>query len=247
MEDVDTVVGDIAEEAAAEASRIAAKEAAKDADEAAADEATKGAAGAAKATSKASAEGASGGPAGEAGKASAEEEVVGDQPPSSSTSGPGRYLKMGDDLFIHLPGASSSRAPAGWEVFDGEVLSATGLEVVDEPGVGGDGSPEEQLFRAMGANFRKLQVLYRARLDKVKSRMATVDNAEVDFKARVAETQTWFHQTREEQRAFQEKLAERDVELTMKMADIKKAQEKAVNLAAAAEASQNQHQAALDS
>ena len=78
MEDVDTVVGDIAEEATAEASRIAAEEAAKDADEAVADEAAKGAAGdgvagAAKATAEASAEGASGGPAGEAGKASAEE------------------------------------------------------------------------------------------------------------------------------------------------------------------------------
>ena len=74
-----------------------------------------------------------------------------------------------------------------------------------------------------------------------------MDQAEVDFKARVAETQTWFHQTREEQRAFQEELAKRNVELTMKMADIEKAQEKAANLAAAAEAVRNQHQAALDS
>ena len=99
----------------------------------------------------------------------------------------------------------------------------------------------------MGANFRKLQVLYRARLDKVKSRMATVDQAEVDFQVRVAETQTWFHQTREEQRAFQEELAKRNVELTMKMADIEKAQEEAANLATADEAVRNQHQAALDS
>ena len=73
-----------------------------------------------------------------------------------------------------------------------------------------------------------------------------MDRAEVDFKARVAETQTWFHQTREEQRAFQEELAKRN-ELTMKMADIEKAQEQAANLAAAAEAVRNQHQAALDS
>ena len=50
-----------------------------------------------------------------------------------------------------------------------------------------------------------------------------VDQVEVDFKAHVAETQTWFHQTREEQRAFQEELAKRNVELTMKMADIEKA------------------------
>ena len=158
MEDVDAVVGNISEEAAAEADRIAAEEAAKDADEAAADEAAKDAAedtaaGAAKATGEASAEGTNGGPAGEAGKATSEEEAVDDQPPSSSTSGPGRYLKVGDDLFVHLPGASCSRAPAEGEVFDGEVLATTGLEVVGEPGVGGDGSPEEQLFRAMGANF----------------------------------------------------------------------------------------------
>ena len=127
MEDVDTVVGNIAEEAAAEAAR--------DADEVTADEAAKDAAedtaaGAAKATGEASAEGTSGGPAGGAGNASAEEEVVGDQPHSSSTSGPGRYLKVGNDLFVHLPGASSW-APAEGEVFDGEVLAATGLEVVD--------------------------------------------------------------------------------------------------------------------
>ena len=42
-------------------------------------------------------------------------------------------------------------------------------------------------------------------------------------------------------------MAKRDVELTMKMADIEKAQEKAANLAAAAEAVRNQDQAALDS
>ena len=42
-------------------------------------------------------------------------------------------------------------------------------------------------------------------------------------------------------------MAKRNVELTMKMTDIEKAQEKAANLAAAAEAVRNQHQAALDS
>src|SRR3954470_6015633 len=109
-----------------------------------------------------------------------------DQPPSSSTLAPGRYLKVGDDLFVHLPGASS-RAPAEGEVFDGEVLAATGLEVVDAPSASGDGSPEEQLLRAMGANFQKFQALHRARLDKAKSRMATVDKAEADFKACVTE------------------------------------------------------------
>ena len=83
MEDVDTVVGNIAEEAAAEADRIAAEEAARDADEVTADEAAKDATEdtavrATKATGEASAEGANGGPAREAGKATAEEEVVDD-------------------------------------------------------------------------------------------------------------------------------------------------------------------------
>ena len=53
---------------------------------------------------------------------------------------------MIDDLFVHLPGASSSRAPVEGEVFDEEVLAAAGLEVVDEPSTGGDGSQEEWLL-----------------------------------------------------------------------------------------------------
>ena len=173
MEDIDTVAGNIAEEAA--------KDAAED-----------NVAGAAKATGEASAEGARGGPVGEAGKATAEEEVVDDQPPSSSTLGPGRYLKVGDDLFVHLLGASSSRAPIEGEVFDKEVLAAAGLEVVDEPSAGGDGSREERLLQAKGTNFRKLQALHRARLDNANSRAATVDTAEAELKVRVAEMQTWF-------------------------------------------------------
>ena len=72
-------------------------------------------------------------------------------------------------------------------MFEEEVLATAGLEVVDEPSTGGDCSWEERLLQAMGASFRKLQALHRARLDKTKTRMATVDNAEVDFKARIAE------------------------------------------------------------
>ena len=99
----------------------------------------------------------------------------------------------------------------------------------------------------MGASFRKLQALHRARLDKAKSRMATVDKEEADLKAQVAETQTWFRQACEELKVAQGELAKRDVELTMKRADIEKAQETAENLAAAPEATRAQHQAALNS
>ena len=66
-------------------------------------------------------------------------------------------------------------------MLDDEVLAAAGLEVVDEPIVGGDGSREERLLHAMGASFRKLQVLHRVRLDKAKSRMAVVEKAEADL------------------------------------------------------------------
>ena len=53
----------------------------------------------------------------------------------------------------------------------------------------------------MGASFRKLQTLQRARLDKVKSRAAVVEKAEADLQKRVAETQDWFRQAHEELKA----------------------------------------------
>ena len=51
---------------------------------------------------------------------------------AAATSGseepqPGAYLKAGDDIFIKLPWASSSRAPVEGETFDGEVLASAGL------------------------------------------------------------------------------------------------------------------------
>ena len=167
--DIDAIIEDVAKDAAAEAEKIAAEE-----------------------TAKGAAEDAAKAPAGEAGKAAAKEEVVDDQPSSSAASGSGRYPRVSDDLFVHLPGSSSSRAPIEGEVFDEEVLAAAGLEVVDELGVGGDGSQEERLLQAMGASFRKLRVLHRARLYKAKSRTAVVEKAEADIEGRVVEAQDWF-------------------------------------------------------
>ena len=160
---------------------MATKEAAKGA----AEDAAKGPAGE---PGKATAEEAGKGPAGDAGKSPAEEEVADDQPSSSAASGSGRYLKVSDDLLVHLPGLSSSRVPIEGEVFDEEVLATAGLEAVDEPSTGGDGSQEERLLQAMGANFRKFQALHHTRVDKAKSRAATVDKAEADLKVRIAET-----------------------------------------------------------
>ncbi|XP_044444722.1 E3 ubiquitin-protein ligase ATL4-like [Triticum aestivum] len=51
----------------------------------------------------ATAEEANKGPAGETGEATAEEEVVDDQPSSCDASGSGNYLRVGGNLFVHLP------------------------------------------------------------------------------------------------------------------------------------------------
>nr|XP_045087384.1 myristoylated alanine-rich C-kinase substrate-like [Aegilops tauschii subsp. strangulata] len=173
-----------------EAAKSAAEEAAKglagETSEAAAGEAGKGPTGE---TGEAA--------AGEAGKAAAEEAakwparegVAEDQPSSPAALAPGKYLRVGDDLFIRLPRVANTRAPDEGEVFDDEALATAGLQVVDEPSASGSASQEEQLLRAMSANFQKLQTLHRARQDKVNSRMAAVDKAEADFEERVAQTQ----------------------------------------------------------
>ena len=110
-EDIGTVIEDVAKGAAAEADKITAEEAARGAVE----DTTKGPTGE---PSKATAEEAGKGPTREAGEPVAEKEVADDQPSSSAGSGSGRYLRVSDDLFVHLLGAPSSRAPIEGEVFD---------------------------------------------------------------------------------------------------------------------------------
>nr|XP_045086317.1 uncharacterized protein LOC123494495 [Aegilops tauschii subsp. strangulata] len=85
-EDVDTIIEEVARDAAAEADKIAAEEAAKTA----AEEAAKGST---KETGKAAGQEAGKGPAGEAGKAAAKEGAVGDQASSSTASDSCMYLK----------------------------------------------------------------------------------------------------------------------------------------------------------
>nr|XP_020161636.1 nuclear matrix constituent protein 1a-like [Aegilops tauschii subsp. strangulata] len=182
QEDIDTVIEEVAKDAEAESAKIAAGEAAKSAVE----EAAKGPAGD---TSEVA--------AGESGKAAAEEAAkepagegaVDDQPSSYAAPRTGKYLKVGDDLFIRLLGTADPRAPAEGEIFDNEALTTAGLQVVDEPSADSGGSQEEQVLRAMNVKFQKLQALLRARQDKVNSRMAAVDKAEADFQERVAQTQ----------------------------------------------------------
>nr|XP_020165220.1 translation initiation factor IF-2-like [Aegilops tauschii subsp. strangulata] len=166
-EDVDTVIEEVARDAAAEADKIAAEESAK----AAAEEAAKGSA---EETGKTAAEEAGEGPAGEAGKATAEEGAVDDQPSSSFASGSGRYLRA-------------------------------------------------------------------------KSRKAVEDKGEADLEERVAEAQARFRQAHKDLKSTQDVLAERNLELVMKQADIEKAQELVEQQAAQAEAARHQQQAALNS
>nr|XP_020161781.1 probable E3 ubiquitin-protein ligase IRF2BPL [Aegilops tauschii subsp. strangulata] len=110
QEDIDTVIEEVAKDAEAEAAKIVAGEVAKSAPE----EAAKIAAWeAAKSTAKEAAKGL----AGETGEAAAGE----------AAPAPGKYLKVGDDLFIHLPGTVSTRALAEGEVFDDEALATAGL------------------------------------------------------------------------------------------------------------------------
>ena len=92
QENIDAVIKEVARDAEAEANKIAAEEASKGAAEDAAKEPVGE-------TGKAAAE--------EAGKAAAEEGAVDHQPSSSAASGSGRYLKVSDDLFVHLPGTVS--------------------------------------------------------------------------------------------------------------------------------------------
>nr|XP_020200922.1 uncharacterized protein LOC109786771 [Aegilops tauschii subsp. strangulata] len=226
QEDADIVIEEVAKDAEAEAAKIAAGEAAKST----AEEATKGIAGQ---TGEAATGDAGKGPAGEpskdptgksgeaAAKEPTEEEVANDQPPSPAAPTPGKYLRVGDDLFVRLLGTTSTRALAEGELFDDEALTTVGLH--------------------------KLQALHRACQDKAKSRMAAAVKAEADFEERVAQTHVWFGEARDELRAAQGELDERKRELILKQADIEKAEEAEKDRATKDEAAGLQQQALLNS
>ena len=125
-------------------------------------------------------------------------------------------------------------------MFDGEVLIIAGLQVVDEPSTTSSSTKEDQLLQAISANFQKLQALYRAHQDKVNSRMAVVDKAQVDFKERIAQMQVWFAEAWEDLKATQIQLDERQQELLLKQADFDNAQEVAKAKATKDESDQTQ-------
>nr|XP_040258623.1 translation initiation factor IF-2-like [Aegilops tauschii subsp. strangulata] len=113
-----------------------------------------------------------------------------------------------------------------------------GKAAAEEAGKG----PAGEAGKAAAEEGMKLQALHRACLDKAKSRMVAVDKAEADLAGHVAETQAWFRQAHEELKVAQDLLAERQLELVMKQADIEKAQELVKEQAAKDEAAQHQHQ-----
>nr|XP_040251879.1 uncharacterized protein LOC120968926 [Aegilops tauschii subsp. strangulata] len=205
--EVDATIEETAKDVAAEAAKVAADEATKDAHE----EATKGSAGeAGKETGDRTdgilAAGAPGATSVPESLASGET-VVKHQPSTSEAPTSGKYLKIGDDLFVSILGIASTKAPAEGEVFDEGVIAAAGLTVVDEPGTSSSSSKEDQLLQAMSGNCQKFQALHRARKEKLNSRMA-------------------------ELKTSQEELSECWNKLLLKQSDIENAQEEAAAQAA---------------
>jgi hypothetical protein len=93
-------------------------------------------------------------------------------PPSS------RYLKVGDNLFVSIPGTASSGVPTEGEIFDEDIIAAAGLKIIEEPCASSSKYQEEQLLQAMSINYQKLQALHRTQKEKLDSRAAVVGAAE---------------------------------------------------------------------
>jgi hypothetical protein len=154
--DVNAIIEETSKDAAAEAAKIDADEAAKgsagEAGKGSAGEDGKGIGDRTDGIPAAGVPGATSVP----GSSTAGETVVEDQPSASEAPTPSRYLKIGDNLFVSIPGTASTGVPIEGEAFDEEVIAAAGLKVVDEPSASSSGSKEDQLLQAMSDNFQKL-------------------------------------------------------------------------------------------
>jgi hypothetical protein len=73
----------------------------------------------------------------------ADEAVVEDQPSTSETPPSSRYLKVGDNLFVSIPGTASTGVPTEEEILDEDVIAAAGLKIIDEPRASSSDSKEE--------------------------------------------------------------------------------------------------------
>jgi hypothetical protein len=151
--DVDIVIEETTKNAAAEADKVTADESAKVAQE----ETAKGSA---ERAGKETGDHTDGIPATGAPGATpvmeppvAGEAVFEDQPSTSEVPPSSRYLKVGDNLFISIPGTASTTVPTEGEIFDEDVITAAGLEIVDEPCASSSKSKEEQFTQTMSDNF----------------------------------------------------------------------------------------------
>jgi hypothetical protein len=116
---------------------------------------------------------------------------------------------------------------------------------VDEPRTSSR-SKEEQLLLAINDNFQKLQALYRGRKESLDSRAAVVEATEVNFQKRIEETQTWYAEAIQELATGREQLSTEWNNLLLARSDAEKAQEEAVQQAAAEEARLTQRRVRLD-
>jgi hypothetical protein len=144
--DIDAVIEETARDATAEADKIALGEAAKTAQEEpakeTADESGKEAGGRTDDIPAAGAPGATS----VTEPPATEETVVDDQPSTSQVPPSSKYLKVGKNLFVNLPGSANIGAPIEGEAFDEEIITAAGLKIVDEPSASGSKSEEDQLL-----------------------------------------------------------------------------------------------------
>jgi hypothetical protein len=179
--DVGIVIEETAKNAAAEADRVAADESTKVVQE----ETTKGST---ERAGKETSDHTDGIPATGAPGATlateplvAGEAVVEDQLPTSEAPPSSRYLKVGDNLFVSIPGTASTGVPTEGEILDEDAIAIAGLKIIDEPRASSSESKEEQLLQVMSDNFQKLQTLHRTRKEKLDSRAAVIEAAEADF------------------------------------------------------------------
>ena len=137
--------------------------------------------------------------------------------PNSEEPQPGVYLKAGDDVFINLPWAASSRAPVEGEIFDGEVLASAGLTEVDAPSSSSNEPEKERLLR-------KLVSLYRARQAKLESREALVAKAGADIEKRAEELRGFHQEARRSLAEEREQLDEAQKAFLLEKAEVEEQQ-----------------------
>ena len=178
--------------------------------------------------------------AGAPGAAPTAEPSVASAEPGSEEPQPGAYLKAGDDIFIKLPWASSSRAPVEGETFDEEVLASAGLSLVDAPS-SSSGEPEEEQL------LQKLLSLYRARQAKLASREALVAKAGVDMEKRAEELRGHNQEALRSLAQERERLDEERTAFLLEKAEAEEEQRLAAEKQSAREGELVQRKAHLDS